>query len=87
MNPDIINSSQLVLVCLSIISTGFIGILLYVVGRALKSLDTMQTGQTALLVTIAAMQEQIKTLFGKSEDHAEDIGQIESHLHGYARRR
>lgn len=74
------------LVMLSLISTGFIGLLLYIVGRALKGQETTQAIQVAMLKDITAIQEQIKTLFSEGGRHENDIASIENHLHGYSNR-
>lgn len=67
---------DLAIMALGILSTGFLGILVFVAVSTLKRIDKMQEMQNTILISIAAIQEQVKTLFSRSEDHAGDIDKI-----------
>lgn len=87
MTGDIPSIAQIIMLALSLVSTGFIGLLLHVVGKALQSQEQAQRTQTLILIDISRIQEQIKTLFSNTEQHRSDIEQIENHLHGFVRTR
>ena len=75
--PDI---PQIVLWVLGIVSTGFVGLLIYLMTKSLNALESMLTAQNKMNVSLGVVGEQIKTLFHNDEKHEKAIETLSSRV-------